>query len=178
MPWTMNVKSSPRRMLTRASPRSLDLLHRATGRLPHRDAPIAVLHPVALEDLEPLLLPGAGDAEDGDRLGGVPAELETGLDHSAGDDVDARVGDDRHHHGNLLDPLLAQHLLGQPGGLRHRGVAADLRVVGRPAALAANGVRERQRAAPRADHETEVAVEAVILAWITPRWSAESIGLT
>src|SRR5919108_1098507 len=132
MPWTMNVKSSPRRMLTRASPRSLDLLHRATGRLPHRDAPIAVLHPVALEDLEPLLLPGAGDAEYGDRLGGVPAELETRLDYPAGDDVDAGVRDDRHHHGDLLHAGLLEHELGQPARLAHRGVPPDLAVVGGP----------------------------------------------
>src|SRR6185295_15457889 len=81
--------------------RPLDLGHGAVGRLPHRDRAVAVLDPVALEDLEALLLPGAGDAEDRDRLAGVLAELEAGLDHAAGDDVDAGVGDDRHHHGDL-----------------------------------------------------------------------------
>src|SRR5205809_934916 len=38
-------------------------------------------------------------------------------------------------------------------------VAADLAVVGRLAAVLAHGVEERQRAAARADHETEIPVE-------------------
>src|SRR4051794_37522430 len=98
MPWTMKVVSLERRMLiarlqatyasygrkTRQSRRGpLDLRNRSTGGLPHRDRAVAVLDPVALEDLEALLLPGAGDAEDRDRLAGVLAQLETGLDHAA-----------------------------------------------------------------------------------------------
>src|SRR4051794_1856787 len=67
---------------------SLDLGDGAARRLPHRDRAVAVLDPVALEDLEALVLPGAGDAEDRDRLAGVLAQLEAGLDHAAGDDVD------------------------------------------------------------------------------------------
>ena len=61
-------------------------------------------------------------------------------------------------------PSFSQHLLGQAAGLRDRGVAADLGVVGGLAALAADRVGERQRAAAGADHEAEVAVEAVVLA--------------
>ena len=38
-------------------------------------------------------------------------------------------------------------------------VAADLAVVGRLAAVLADGVEERQRAAAGADHQAEVAVE-------------------
>ena len=143
---------------------ALDLGDRPAGGLPHRHRAVAVLDPVFVEDLEALLLPGARDAEDRDRLAGVLAELEAGLDHAAGDDVDAGVGDDRHHHRDLLDAVLFEHLLGQAAGLGDRGIAADLRVVGGLAALAANSVGEGQGTAAGADHEAEVALEAVVLA--------------
>src|SRR5271166_5715920 len=71
----------------------LDLLDRAAGGFVERDAAVGVLHAVALEDLEALLLPGAGDAEDRDLLGGVVAELQAGLDHAARDDVHTGVRD-------------------------------------------------------------------------------------
>src|SRR6476660_870826 len=115
MPWTMKVVSLLSRMLIGHSHPtlthlecgecrmrlfvapscrcSLDLGDGAAGRLPERDRAVAGLDPVALEDLEALVLPGAGDAEDRDRLARVLAELETGLDHAAGDDVDTGVGD-------------------------------------------------------------------------------------
>ena len=48
-------------------------LHRAPGRLVHRDGAVGVLDAVLLEDLEALLLPGARDAEDRDLLGRVVA---------------------------------------------------------------------------------------------------------
>src|SRR4051794_6995068 len=89
---------------------SLDLGDGAAGCLPHRYGAVAVLDAVALEDLEALVLPGARDAEDRDRLSGVLAELEAGLDHASGDDVDPGVGDDRHHHCDLLDAVLFEHL--------------------------------------------------------------------
>src|SRR5262245_16585944 len=72
---------------------SLDLGDGAAGRLPHRDRAVAVLDAVFVEDLEALLLPGARDAEDRDRLAGVLVELQASLDHAAGDDVDPGVGD-------------------------------------------------------------------------------------
>src|SRR5918998_396765 len=114
MPWTMNEKPSLRRTLTSGGlpprgiqPRAsstlfglrplvsrrpapvlaLDLRHCASRRLVHRDRAVAVLDAVAVEDLEPLLLPGTGDAEDCDGLAGVLPELEAGLDDPAGDDV-------------------------------------------------------------------------------------------
>ena len=90
---------------------------------------------------------------------GSIAELEAGLDHAAGDDVDAGVGDDRHHHRDLVDAGLLQHELGQPARLGDRGVAADLAVVGGIAAVGADRVEQRQRAAAGADHQPEVAVE-------------------
>ena len=124
-----------------------------------RDAAVGVLDAVLLEDLEAFFLPGAGDPEDRDLLGRVVPELDAGLDHAAGDDVDAGVGDDRHHHGDLVDAGLLQHELGQPAGLAHRRVAADLAVVGGVAAVRADRVEQRQRAAAGADHEPEVAVE-------------------
>ena len=132
--------------------------------LPQRHGAVAVLDPVLVEDLEALLLPGAGDAEDRDRLAGILVELQAGLDHAARDDVHARVGDDRHHHGDLLDAVFLENLLGQAAGLGDGRVAADLGVVGGLAALLAHGVGERQRAAARADHEADVAVEAGVLA--------------
>src|SRR5262249_46271431 len=89
---------------------------------------------------------------------------EAGFDHAAGDDVDAGVGDDRHHHRDLLDAVLFQHLLGEATGLGDGGVAADLRVVGGPAALVADRVGQGQRAAAGADHEAKVAGDAVVLA--------------
>src|SRR3954463_8403460 len=100
----------------------LNLGDGAAGGLPERDRAVAVLDPVVLEDLEALLLPGARDAEDRDRLAGVLAELEAGLDRAAGDEGDPGVGDDRHHHRDLLDPVLLEHLLGQAAGLGYRGV--------------------------------------------------------
>ena len=74
------------------------------------------------------------------------------------------VGDDRHHHRDLLHAVLLQDLLGEPAGLGDGGVAADLGVVGGPAALGADRVGERERAAAGADHQAEVAVEAGVLA--------------
>src|SRR5947209_10898930 len=74
--------------------RPLDLLDGPSSGLVQRDAPVCVLDAVALEDLESLLLPGAGDAEDRDLLGGIMAELDARLDHAPGDDVHAGVGDD------------------------------------------------------------------------------------
>src|SRR5919202_1711594 len=129
------------------------------SRLVQRDRPVRVGDPVGLEDLEALPLPRPGDAEDGDLLGRVVAELDAGLDHAAGDDVDPRVGDDRHHHRDLVHARLLEDELGQPARLGHRRVAADLAVVRGPAAVGADRVEQCQRAAARADHEAEVAVE-------------------
>src|SRR3954463_2340325 len=152
MPWTMNVVVSSMRML-------MSGLHRELRGLVHRGRAVGVAHAVALEDLEALLLPSTRDAEDRDLLRRVHAELEAGLDDAAGDDVDARVGHDRHHHGDLVHARLAEHELGQAAGLLDRWVAADLAVVGGLAAVLANGVEERQRAAAGADDQAEVAVE-------------------
>src|SRR4051795_542224 len=114
MPWTMKVVLSSIRMLiglalhdgvvaaqpgsaglggaaaVRAVGRGGDLLDRAARGLVHRHGAVEVLDPVALEDLEAFLLPGARDAENGDLLGRVVPELEARLDHAARDDVDAR----------------------------------------------------------------------------------------
>ena len=154
MPWTMNVVVGVDQDAHRASP-----LDRAPRRLVEGHAAVRVGHAVALEDLEALLLPRAGDAEDRDLLGRVVAQLDARLDDAARDDVDARVGDDRHHHRDLVDARLGEHQLGQPARLRDRRVAADLAVVGRPPAVRAHGVEQRQRAAAGADHQPEVAVE-------------------
>src|SRR3954453_24009159 len=152
MPWTMKVVSALRRMLTGSPPRGIQprVLMGSVGLRPplngrasrsvhgrpcgyvEGDRPIGIGHAVAVEDLEPLLLPGAGDPEDGDLLGRVEAELNAGLDPSAGDDVNARVGHDRLHHGDLVDAWLLQHKLGQAGRFVDRRVAADLAVVGGP----------------------------------------------
>ena len=154
MPWTMNVVSRVDQDAHAAAPAD-----RAPRRLVQRDAAVGVGDAVALEDLEALFLPGAGDAEDGDLLRRVIAELDARLDHAARDDVDARVGDDRHHHRDLLHPRLLQHELGQPARLRDRRVAADLAVVRRPPAMRADRVEQGQRPAAGADHQPEVAVE-------------------
>src|SRR3712207_5449424 len=123
-----------------------------------------MLDAVLAEDPEALLLPGPRDPEDRDGLRRVLAELEAGLDHAAGDDVDPGVGDDRHHHRDLLHAVLLQDLLGQAAGLGDGRVAADLRVVGRAAALAADRVGQRQAAATGPDDKPEVAVKAVVAA--------------
>src|SRR3954470_5808604 len=169
MPWTMNVVSSLTRMLIGLPPRGIQprVLRLTRGLRPrqtngelrgfvHRGGPVGVAHAVALEDLEALLLPGAGDAEDRDLLRRVHVELEAGLDDAARDDVDTGVGDDRHHHRDLVDARLAEHQLGEAAGLLDRGVAADLAVVGGLAAVLAHGVEERERAAAGADDEAEV----------------------
>src|SRR6201746_975507 len=91
--------------------RSRDLGDGVAGGLPERDGAVAGLDPVALEDLEALVLPGTGDAEDRDRLARVLLELEAGLDDAAGDDVNAGVGDDQHHHPHLFAPGLFDHIL-------------------------------------------------------------------
>src|SRR6476661_5713986 len=137
MPWTMKVVFSLIR-IDMSGRLSLDLRNGTARRLVQRDGAVAVLDPVLVEDLEALVLPGARDAEDRDGLAGVLAELEAGLDHAARDDVDAGVRDDRHHHRDLLDAVLLQHRLGEAAGLGDRRVAADLRVVGRGAALRAD----------------------------------------
>ena len=59
----------------------------------------------------------------------------------------------------LSTPGFCEHELGQAAGLRDRRVAADLAVVGGLAAVGADRVEQRQRAAAGADHEPEVAVE-------------------
>ena len=59
----------------------------------------------------------------------------------------------------LSTPGFSSTSLASPHALRTLGIAADLAVVGRPAAVGADGVEERQRAAAGADHEPEVAVE-------------------
>ena len=136
------------------------ILHdRPARRLVQRHRAVRVLDAVALEDLEALLLPGAGDAEDRDLLGRVVAELDARLDHAPGDDVHPGVGDDRHHHRDLVHAGLLEHELGQPARLAHARVAADLAVVGRVAAVGADRVEQRERAAAGADDQPEVAVE-------------------
>jgi len=64
-----------------------------------------------------------------------------------------------HHHRDLVHARLLQHELGQVLCLRDARVAADLAVVGGLAAEVAHRVEQRQRAAARADHEAQVAVE-------------------
>ena len=125
-----------------------------------RDAAVRVVDAVALEDLEALLLPGAGDPEDGDLLGRVVAELDAGLDHAAGDDVDAGVGDDRHHHRDLVDARLLEHELGQPAGLarptgcrRSRSSWPDRRR-GRGRRRTASASRRRRRSRARGCRRT------------------------
>ena len=130
MPWTMKVVSGVDQDGHQAAAPWI-FSTGAPGGLVQRDAAVGVVDAVLLEDLEALLLPGAGDAEDRDLLGRVVAELQAGLDHAAGDDVHARVGDDRHHHRDLVHAGLLQHELGQAAGLGDRRVAADLAVVGR-----------------------------------------------
>src|SRR5215207_6356626 len=116
MPWTMNVVEASIRMLKGSPPRGIRprdlmgmafvrpaLLDRPPRGLVQRHAAIRVRHPVALEDLEALLLPRARDPEDRDLLRRVEAELHARLDNAARDDVHARVGDDRHHHRDLVD---------------------------------------------------------------------------
>src|SRR6266511_3482120 len=60
---------------------SLHLRHSPASGLPKGNPAVAVLHPIAIKDLEALLLPGSGDAEDRDRLRGIPVELQARLDH-------------------------------------------------------------------------------------------------
>ena len=59
----------------------------------------------------------------------------------------------------LSTPGFCRTSLASPHGLRDRRVAADLAVVGGLAAVGADRVEQRQRAAAGADHEAEVAVE-------------------
>src|SRR5438552_6913364 len=184
MPWTMKVVSASIRMdmgtpvLARVYPslytacerplattlptsqrHPLNLLDGPPGGLIQRDRAVGIVHAVLLEDLEALLLPGAGDAEDRDLLGRVVPELQTGFDNPPRHDIHARVGDDRHHHRDPLHARLGEHQLGEAAGLRDRGVAADLTAVGGAAAVGADGVEQRQRAAPGPDNEPEVAAE-------------------
>ena len=75
--------------------------------------------------------------------------------------------------------------LARPQALRDRRVAADLAVVGGLAAVRADGVEERQRAAAGADDQAEVAVElgdvaghaAVVLASTSSPASSNGVGL-
>src|SRR3990170_5608845 len=135
------------------------LLHRAAGGLRHRDRAVAVLHAVLSQDLEPFPLPGAGDAEDGDLLRRVVAGFDDALHYAAGDDVHTGVGDDVHDDGDLLDAGLAEDELGERCGLGRAGVAADLAIVGGPAAVLADGVEDGERAAAGADDQPQVPFE-------------------
>src|SRR5262245_35178381 len=161
MPWMMTVVSLWIRIDIGSG---LHLGDRLAGGLVHGDGPVAVLDAVLAQDLEAVVLPRAGDAEDGDRVGGLASRLHAALDHSAGDDVDARVGNHVHHDRNLLDARLGQDELGQLARLLDARVAADLAVVGGAAAVLADRVEERERAAAGADHEAQVAVELLHVA--------------
>ena len=105
------------------------------------------------------------------------AELQAGFDDAARDDVHARVGDDRHHHRDLVHAGLAQHELGQAAGLRDRRVAADLAVVGRAcppwARTASNSVSEPP---PAPITRPRLPSNSVTLP-ATPRWSVASTCL-
>src|SRR5437763_5809930 len=159
MPWTMKVVVSSTRIDMALDRSALDALDRSPGGLVQRHRPVSVGDAVLLEDLEALLLPGARDAEDGDLLGRVVAQLEAGLDHAPSDDVHPGVGDDAHHHGDLVHAGLLEHELREVLGLGDARVPTDLAVVGGLAAVAAHGVEQGERAAAGADHEPEVAVE-------------------
>src|SRR5437867_1736550 len=63
-----------------------DPLDGAAGGLVQRHRAVRVLDAVALEDLEALLLPRTGDAEDRDLLRRVEPQLQAGFDHAARDD--------------------------------------------------------------------------------------------
>jgi len=143
-------------MLMWQSPESF---RRLGGGLVEGDRSVGVGDAIALEDLEALFLPGSGDAEDGDLLGRVISQLQAGLDHAAGHDVDPGVGDDRHHHRDLVHAGLLEDQLGQAARLGDGRVATDLAVVGGVAAVGAHGVEQRQRAAAGADDQAEVAVK-------------------
>src|SRR3990170_2365129 len=132
MPWMMKVVFSSTRMdISGARP---NLLHRPTGRLRHRYRAVAELDAVFAEDLEPLLLPGAGDAEDGDLLRRVVTRLDDALNDPSRHDIHAGVADHVHDDGDLVHAGLAEDQLGQFGGLADAGVATDLAVVGGAAA--------------------------------------------
>src|SRR3989304_5512681 len=98
MPCTMKVVSAWIRMDMRRLGPSLHLRDRAAGALVQGAAAVAVLDAPALQDLEPLVLPGARDAEDRDGLARLAAGLEAALHHAARPDVDARGRDHGHHH--------------------------------------------------------------------------------
>src|SRR5437868_262235 len=103
MPWMMNVVSLVIRIdIDDLALHRLHLRHGAARGLVHRHAAVAVLDAVVLEDLEPLGLPRAGNAEDSDLLRRVETGFDDALDDAARHDVDAGVGDDVHHHGDLL----------------------------------------------------------------------------
>src|SRR5438270_477557 len=89
-------------------PRQFGPMMRAPRCLEHRHRAVAVLDAILAEDLEAVVLPGAGDAEDRDRVGRVASRLDAALDDAAGHDVDPRVRHDVHHHRDLLDARLGQ----------------------------------------------------------------------
>src|SRR5262245_3214421 len=157
MPWMMTVVSLLMRIDINAS--GAHFGDGAARGVVHRDAPVAVLDAVLLEDLEAVVLPRARDAEDRDRVRRVPARLDAALDDAARDDVDPGVRDDVHHHRDLLDAGLRQDELRQRARLLDARVAPDLAVVGGTSAVLPDRVEERQRPAARADHEPKVAVE-------------------
>src|SRR3989454_12430439 len=108
MPWMMTLVSLWMRIDNSGG---LHLRDRPPGGLEHGDRPVAVLDAVLAENLEALVLPGARDAEDRDRLGGGASGLDAAPDHTPRDDVDPRVRDHVHHHADLHD---ARRREGQP----------------------------------------------------------------
>src|SRR5690349_17126773 len=78
--WTRARHTPSTWNVCRGSSSLLHLRDRAPGRLVHRHGAVAVLDAVLLQDLEAVVFPGAGDAEDGDRVGGVAAAFDAALD--------------------------------------------------------------------------------------------------
>ena len=95
-----------------------------------------------------------GNPEDGDHVSGFDPRFDTSLDDAPGHDVDAGVGDDVHHDGDLVDARLAEDQLREFAGLLDARVAADLAVVRGLAPVLADRVEKSERTAAGADDET------------------------
>src|SRR5262249_25533239 len=95
------------------APLRLHLGDRLARRLVHRDGAVAVLDAVLAQDLEAVVLPRAGNAEDGDRIGGTAPPFAPPPTPAA--PVAARV----------FDPSLIIPAISPPRGLGRSSLASS-----------------------------------------------------
>ena len=163
MPWMMNVVSLSMRI--DIGIRRLHLRDGAAGGLVHRDGAVAVLDAVLASRI---LKPSSSHAPGMRKIaivsaGSRPDSTQPLMTPRA--TMSTRVFETTFIMTAIFfTPGFERMSLVSSHAFLHARVAADLAVVGGLAAVLADGVEERERAAAGADHEAEVAVELLHVA--------------